>query len=54
MLKLLGDSPAKVDNHIDNIIQNFTDNGELLAYAFDPPIVWHEGGSIRSDSDIPW
>ena len=53
MLKLLGDRPAKVDNHIDNIIRNFTKSGDLLAYAFDPPIVWHEGGSIRPDSDIP-
>ena len=41
-------------NHIDSIIKEATKTGKMKAFSFDPPIVMHEGGAIRSDSDIPW
>ena len=43
-----------VSNHIDQMLINAINADVLKAVAFDPPIVWHEGGAIRSDSDIPW
>jgi len=29
-------------------------DGKIKAYSFDPPIVMHEEGAIRSNTDIPW
>jgi GR25 family glycosyltransferase involved in LPS biosynthesis len=40
-----------VNEHIDQLLMNIK---SLQIVSFDPPIIWHEGGSIRSDSDIPW
>ena len=48
MLKLIGDNASE---HIDQIYQK---TGRMSVLSFDPPIVWHEGGAIRTDSDIPW
>ena len=47
-----------MDNHIYNMI-DLTErkaimSGKIKALAFDPPIVWHEEGAFRTDSDIPW
>jgi len=41
-------------NHVDKIYQFLPDKGGIKAVAFNPPIVWHEGGAIRADTDIPW
>ena len=41
-------------NHVDQIYQNLPNKGGVKAIAFNPPIVWHEGGAIRADTDIPW
>ena len=51
MLKLLGKNAGE---HIDKLIGQQTKNKKMKAIAFDPPIVMHEGGALRSDSDIPW
>ena len=34
--------------------QQKKNNGGVRPLSFNPPIVWHEGGAIRSDTDIPW
>lgn len=44
----------KVNDHIDQLLIKAIRKMNLIAVAFDPPIVWHEEGAIRSDSDIPW
>ena len=41
-------------NHVDHIYQTLENKGGIKAVAFNPPIVWHEGGGIRADTDIPW
>lgn len=43
-----------VGNHVDQIYQNLPNNGGIIPVAFNPPIVWHEGGAARSDTNIPW
>ena len=50
MLKLVDNNAG---NHIDQILQEFTSNGDLRSIAFDPPIIMHEKDD-RSTSDIPW
>lgn len=40
--------------HIDQFIMRLIRQKKLEVYAFDPPIVMHEKGMIRSDTDIPW
>lgn len=45
--------------HIDQLvhlaIEAYKRQGApMVVYASDPPIVWHEGGAYRADSDIPW
>jgi GR25 family glycosyltransferase involved in LPS biosynthesis len=49
MLKLINNT---TNNHIDQLIQKYTESGRLVSYAFDPPLVMHEKG--RNSSDIPW
>ena len=44
----------KVNNHIDKMLIKTVEKGIMKAVAFNPPIVWHEDGALRSDSDIPW
>jgi GR25 family glycosyltransferase involved in LPS biosynthesis len=51
LLKIIGN---KVYNHIDQIIEKNVEDGNLLAVSFNPPIVMHEYGAIRNDSQIPW
>lgn len=51
MLKYLNNNAG---NHIDQLVAKNIKKGHIKAYAFNPPIVMHEGGVIRSDSDIPW
>ena len=51
MLKLIGKNAGE---HIDKLIGQQTKKKKMKAIAFDPPIVMHEGGALRSDSDIPW
>jgi hypothetical protein len=45
---------GKVSNHIDQMVIKGVRKGELNALSFDPPIIWHEAGAFRPDSDIPW
>jgi hypothetical protein len=40
--------------HIDQVYKMYCETGELKCMAFDPPVVWHQEGYIRTDSDIPW
>jgi len=51
LLKLIDNDAG---NHIDKLIGEQTENGKLKAIAFDPPIIWHEGGALREGSSIPW
>ena len=51
LVKLMG---KNVGNHIDDIIKTNVRNGKLRAYSFDPPIVMHEEGAVRTNTDIPW
>lgn len=50
-LKFIDDD---VSGHIDQLLIQSIEAKKLKAVSFDPPIVWHEGGAFRSDSDIPW
>ena len=51
LLKLIDNNAGE---HIDRLIQEQIKASKLEALAFDPPLVMHEGGALRSDSDIPW
>ena len=51
MLKLLDNDAG---NHIDILLKEQVKKGKMTAFAFDPPIIMHEEGAFRSDSDIPW
>lgn len=43
-----------VTDHIDQMIPDEIQSGNLKSVAFDPPIIMHEKGAIRPDTDIPW
>ena len=51
VLKIIGKNVAR---HMDALIRKETKSGKLVAYAFDPPIVWHESLRGGRDSDNPW
>lgn len=51
MLKIINNQSAE---HIDGLLWDAIADEELIGVSFDPPIVWHEKGAVRSDSDIPW
>ena len=51
LLKLLDNDAG---NHIDKLIGEQTMSGNMTAIAFDPPIIHHEGGTLREGSEIPW
>ena len=51
MLKFL---EKDAGDHIDQLICKGIEKGIIKALAFDPPIVMHEEGAFRKDSDIPW
>lgn len=51
MLKLINNDAG---NHIDHMYQKLPNKGGIVSVAFNPPIVWHREGLIRSDTDIPW
>ena len=44
----------KVNNHIDQMVIKQIRKNKIKAYSFDPPIILHEKGAFRPDSDIPW
>jgi len=50
ILKLIGDA----GQHIDQIYKTECEEGNLKCLAFDPPIVWHQEGYFRTNTDIPW
>jgi GR25 family glycosyltransferase involved in LPS biosynthesis len=52
--KMLNYINNHVTDHIDQMVIKAVRKGKVNAIAFDRPIVWHEGGSLRADSDIPW
>jgi GR25 family glycosyltransferase involved in LPS biosynthesis len=43
-----------INDHIDQLLGLAIEENILNVVAFDPPIVWHEAGASRPDSDIPW
>ena len=51
VLKLIDDDAG---NHIDQLLKKFVNSKKLKAFTFDPPIIYHEGGAIRTNSDIGW
>jgi len=51
ILKLIDNDAG---NHMDQIIPLYINEGKLKGLSFDPPIIYHEGGIVRTDSDIPW
>ena len=51
ILKLIDNDAG---NHVDQIYQKLEKRGGVVALSFNPPIVWHEEGAIRKDTDIPW
>lgn len=51
MLKFLD---GKIDDHIDQLVIKAVKKGSVSAVSFDPPIIMHEQGAFRPDSDIPW
>ena len=44
----------RINHHMDQILPRQIRDGKIKAVAFDPPIVWHEEGAARPDTDIPW
>ena len=50
VLKLINNDAG---NHIDKLLVQYTQNKTLNALAFDEPLIYHEGGAMRTDTDIP-
>jgi GR25 family glycosyltransferase involved in LPS biosynthesis len=51
MLKIIDDDAG---DHVDRTFSKLHKKGGVVTIAFDPPIVMHEEGYVRPDSDIPW
>jgi len=51
LLEILGN---RIGQHCDQVYRNAIFNGDIKAYALDPPVIYHEGGAFRGDSAIPW
>lgn len=51
MLKFIDNT---IDDHIDQIVIKAVADEQITAVSFDPPIIMHEAGAFRPDSDIPW
>jgi len=51
ILKLIDNQAGQ---HIDQVYKRECNNGNLNCIAFDPPLIWHQEGYIRTSSDIPW
>ena len=51
ILKYINNAPWDA---IDMIIPEAIDEGVIKSVAFDPPIIMHEAGAFRPDSDIDW
>ena len=51
MLRLIGKT---VTDHVDQLLIKFQREEKMIAVCFDEPIVWHEGGAVRSDTSLPW
>lgn len=51
LLRIIEQDPTQ---HIDTIYRTATYDGIISAYAFDPPIAYHENISQGRVTDIPW
>ena len=51
LLRLIGNNAGR---HMDQLMGDFTEQGDLRVLAFDPPIVMHEDISQGRVTDIPW
>jgi len=51
VLKIIG---KDVGVHIDQVYKDYCDTSKLNCVAFDPPVIWHQDGYFRTDTDIPW
>lgn len=49
--KIIG---KNIGRHCDKIYSKYISENKLNAYAFDPPIMWHEEGAFRKNTTIPW
>jgi GR25 family glycosyltransferase involved in LPS biosynthesis len=52
--KLLKYVNKTASDHIDQLIIKAIASGKLKAIAYDPPLIMHEAGAFRPDSDIDW
>jgi hypothetical protein len=43
-----------IKDHMDQVYIKNVEKRNLNSFAFDPPIIWHEKGAIRPDTDLPW
>lgn len=50
-LKFIGNT---IKDHVDQLLIKAVEQGRMTAVSFDPPIIWHEEGALRPDSDLPW
>lgn len=50
-LKFIGKT---IKDHIDQLLIKAVKSGKMEAIAFDPPIIFHEKGYLRPDSDLVW